>query len=188
MGGSFLMAGDLRIMHHLPPINFIQQHVLGLVPPKGDCVRTAVRHCHVDDDTVTWQRAFHSGKHFFSSTWASGSEHQQDELQATRWEQIGFMNLAQRLELSTISDGRVRATLHHEETALAVVGLPLPTFLMQVHCTMDCHHDGKGYDLNVDVSLCSLPMISYSGSLRIVEDVNASLSEDEAKGLGIELI
>jgi hypothetical protein len=34
--------------------------------------------------------------------------------------------------------------------------VPLPSFVMRPHCVMDCHADGKGYDLTVEVWLPGL--------------------------------
>eukprot|EP01047_Picozoa_sp_COSAG01_P034049 COSAG01_NODE_2537_length_7450_cov_5.509411_2_plen_109_part_00 len=45
---------------------------------------------------------------------------------------------------------RVVGALWHEGSKLLGV-VPLPMFVMQLHCQMACHADGKGYDLTVRV-------------------------------------
>ena len=160
---DYYMSGMLRVRHELPSINAVQQRVLGMIPPAGD-LRVVVR---ISQDPtsgcVTWLRVFDdgsgAGRLSLSSSWLPTGP---DE---PRRETISGVTFAQRLELSTTPDGRVRATLHHEGTSLFNT-LPLPTALLEPHCVMDCHADGMGYDLKVEVRLCGLAMVSYEGRLR----------------------
>lgn len=181
---GFFLAGDLKVEHQLPPINFLQQRVLGIIPPPGEQVRTVVRHSKTPSGQVEWLRAFDHGKSFFSSTWTMA------DITTPVSEAIGGIHFAQHLELtqSESGDGRVTVTAHHHKSAL-LGALPMPTKLMQPHCVMDCHADGKGYDLTVTVSLVGLPMVKYTGGLRElkVSELNTpdTLSPAELSGLGI---
>jgi hypothetical protein len=50
--GSFVV-GALKVEHHLPPLNWIQQHILGMIPPPGDAVPTVVRALRERDGRIT---------------------------------------------------------------------------------------------------------------------------------------
>ena len=157
---GFFVAGTLTVTHHLPPINFLQQHVLGIVPPAGQ-QRTVVRHT-VDGQsgTVLWLRLFGDAQSTFSTLWTMDGP---AEPASERF--AGVVDIAQRLECSTAPGGGLRATLRHESTSLLGV-VPLPRMLLVTNCVMDVCDDGTGYDLCVEVTLAGLPMVTYSGRLR----------------------
>jgi hypothetical protein len=159
---GYFLAGSLKVEHHLPPINFLQQRVLGIIPPPGKAVRTVVRHTRDGGGgALTWRRAFDRGAVFFTSVWAMSAEAPDRGSEA-----IAGIHFVQRLALSRVSDGsvgadgaatagRVRLTLMHESSTLFGL-VPLPSFVMRPHCVMNCHADGKGYDLTVEVWLHGL--------------------------------
>lgn len=166
---AFYLSGILRVRHEHPLIKGCSRDelarlnsVFGMVPPAGD-VRVVVRISKEPSGTVTWLRVFDDrsgeGRLSLSSSWLPSPAGE------PRRETIGMITFAQRLELSTTPDGRVRATLHHEGTSLFNM-LPLPTALLESHCVMDCHADGMGYDLKAAVRLCGVAMVSYEGRLR----------------------
>ena len=159
---AFYLSGSLHVRHLLPSINSVQQRVLGIIPPAGD-VRVVVRISQDPSGTVTWLRVFDDGKTdgrlSLASRWLPTPAGE------PRRETIAGITFAQRLELSTTPDGRVRATLHHDGTSL-FNAVPLPTIFLEPHCIMDCHADGMGYDLKVEIRLCGVAMVSYEGRLR----------------------
>eukprot|EP01051_Picozoa_sp_SAG22_P018875 SAG22_NODE_3311_length_1787_cov_1.626777_2_plen_276_part_00 len=200
--GHFL-AGNLKVEHHLPPINFVQQRVLGIIPPAGEAVRTVVRHTADEEESesdagklpkLTWLRVFDDGKAPFTSAWTLRAP-LRDTLAAMRSEAapagtdllgseaIAGIHFAQRLELSEGDGGQPRLALVHESSSLFGI-IPLPVFVMQPHCVMDVHPDGKGYHLTVEVKLCGCKMVSYRGNMCEVDNLN-DLSEEEARGLGV---
>ena len=154
--GAFV-SGRLKVEHHLRPINIVQEW-LSLVPPPGDAIPTVVRAKRQPDGRIEWLRAF-DGKHFVASTWTVADDG------APISEEFGPLEFAQSLEITTAADVGERAVLCHTSSKL-FGSIPFPTALMGVHCEMDVHRDGAGYDLRVSVLLMSLPLVSYTGALR----------------------
>ena len=180
---AYFVAGTLLVEHHMPPINLVQQHLLGIVPPAGE-QRTIVRHS-VDTGSgkVTWFRVFGDGQSTFSTVWTM------DGPAAPASERFaGAVDIAQRLECSTAAPGGgLRATLRHVSTSLLGI-FPVPVMLLTTHCVMDVQEDGKGYDLSVNVTMAGWPMVSYTGQLRECEGTPSEfLSMREAKVMGLAL-
>lgn len=175
---GYFVAGTLKVEHHLPPINFFQQHLLGIIPPAGEH-RTVVRHSVDDSGKVLWLRVFGDGQSTFSTLWTMDGTEPASERFA------GVVDIAQTLERSTAPGGGVRATLRHVSTSL-LGAMPLPLPLLVTNCVMDADGDGRSYDLSVHVTLVGLPMVTYEGRLReCVGRPSEFLSEGEAKAMGI---
>ena len=178
---AYFVAGTLSVEHHMKPINMVQQHILGIVPPAGE-LRTVVRHSKdASTGKVSWLRLFCGGESTFETIWTlDGDGAPASERFA------GVVDIDQRLDVSS-PDGRgVHATLRH--VATSVRGLaPLPVSLMETRCDMsDFSADGKGYHLRVHVTLASMPMVSYSGRLRECEGPPSGfLTKREAEALGL---
>lgn len=166
------------------PINLLQERILGIIPPAGT-LRTVVRHSKTAHNKVTWLRLFDDARSTFSTTWTVDAD------RAPLSERFaGVIDIAQRLERSSASDGRdgrdVRAALAHVSTSVRGV-VPLPVALMETRCEMDGFtEDGTSYELRVHVTLCGQPMVSYTGRLRECEGPPSDfLSAREAQAMGV---
>ena len=178
---GYFVAGMLKVEHQMPPINFLQQRVLGIIPPSGT-LRTVVRFTKDEEKgTVQWLRLFDDGKSTFSTDWTMDGP---SEPTSERF--AGVIDIAQRLECTVADDGGVRATLRHVSTSVRGL-VPVPVWLMETCCVMDSFaDDGGSYDLSVTVTLCGRPMVCYTGRLRECEGRPSEfLSTREAKGMGV---
>jgi len=180
------MVGDLKIEHHMPPINSIQQYIFGIIPPAGERVRTAVRHYRDlrHGGAITWRRAFYGGESVFESIWTTKGACEPVS------EAFGPVHLAQTLELNTDASHEgddsqqiTRATLkHHASWLLGMI--PVPLVLLHTTAIMEFEHvDADAYNLTVNVTLLNLPMLTYTGTLRKEDDWEAYLTEKEAQQL-----
>ena len=162
---GYRVQGRLRVDHHMPLLNRIQQKI-GLVPPAAENLFTTVKHRKLDSEQhnkVQWLRCFgdRGNETHFESTWTMDSP-------LAGVEQIGPLLFAQRIEMvggSTTTEPGRTTRLIHEGTTLRGLGLPVPSWLVALETTMTPRPGRRAYDLAVRVTLLGRPMVSYTGLL-----------------------
>ena len=153
------MVGELTVEHHMPPINWVQQRVLGVVPPAGERVRTVVRHFYDPEHAgkLRWRRTFYHGGCSFETEWTMDSASEPVS------EAFGPIGLDQTLELaapaSASAEGLAeQAVLRHHATWL-FGWIPLPLLPLHSHAVMDVIDDDS-YHLTVHVTMFRMPMLT----------------------------